>query len=82
MSHSVVFSTLSRVYSTLAALTTPKADSLSILLELGDQSITVLHHVGVLFVLVIRSVGLDDSVDPVDRAGNAVAGDELGQITT
>lgn len=39
------------------------------------------HHVRVLLVLVIGSVGLDDAIDPVNRAGNAVAGDELGQVT-
>lgn len=67
--------------SNLAAFTAPKPDGLSIFLELGNQGITMFHNVGVLLVLVIRSVGLDDTIDAVNCAGNAVAGNELGQIT-
>lgn len=40
----------------------------------------MLHDAGVLLVLIIRSVRFDNAIDPVDGAGNAVAGDELGQI--
>lgn len=52
----------------LTALTATKTNRLSIFLELGDQGIAVLDNVRVLLVLVIRSVGLDDSIHTVDRA--------------
>lgn len=40
----------------------------------------MLHHVRVLLVLVVGAVRLDDSVYTIDRACNAVAGDEFGEI--
>lgn len=52
----------------LTALTAPKTHRLSVLLELGDQRITVLHHIRVLLVLVIGAIGLDDAVDAIDSA--------------
>lgn len=64
----------------LTPLTTPKTNGLSVLLELGDQGIAVLHHVRVLLVLVVGAIGLNDAVDAVNGACNAVAGDEFGQI--
>ena len=70
----------SRTMSYLTSLATPKTDSLPVLLKFGDQSITVLDHISVLLVLVIRSVGFNDAIDSVDRASNAIARDKLGQI--
>lgn len=64
----------------LAPLTPPQPHGLAVLLQLRDQRIAMLHDTGVLLVLIVRSVCLDNAVDPVDGAGNAVAGDELGQI--
>lgn len=64
----------------LAALTAPQTDRLSILLQLGDQGISVLHHIRVLLVLIVGPVGLDNSVDPIDRAGDPVARDEFRQV--
>ena len=64
---------------------TPLASSqphcLSILLQLGDQAITLLHNIRVLLVLVIGSVRLYDLVDTVNRAWYAVCGDEFGEVT-
>ena len=64
----------------LSTLTTPQPDRLSILLQFGDQAIALLDDVGILLVLVIRAVGLDDAVDAVDGAWDAVCGDEFGEV--
>lgn len=40
----------------------------------------MLDDVGVLLVLVVRAVRLDDAVDAVDGAGDAVCCDELGEV--
>lgn len=65
----------------LTALTSTKTHSLSILLDLGDQRITVLNHIGILLVLVIGTIRLNDTVDAVDSAGNTVVGNEFGKVT-
>lgn len=52
----------------LAAFASTQTNCLSILLQLGDQGITVLHNIRILLVLIVGSVGLDDAVDPVDGA--------------
>ena len=65
----------------LASFAPPQSHGLAVLLELGDQCIAVLDHIRVLLILVVGSVRLDDPVDPVDRARNAVVGNELGKIT-
>jgi hypothetical protein len=51
-------------------------------LQLGDQLVALAHHVLVLLVLVVGSVGLDDTVarDAVNGAGDAAGGDELGEV--
>ena len=41
----------------------------------------MLDHIGVLLILIIRPVRLDDAVDAVDGAGDAVCGDEFGEIS-
>lgn len=66
----------------LAPFTPPQSHGLAVFLEFSDQRITMLHHIRVLLVLVVGSVRLDNPIDAVDRARNAVAGDELGQIPT
>ena len=66
---------------TSPSLTSSQPHSLSILLQLGDQAIPLLHHICVLFVLVVRSVGFDDLVDTVNSAGDAVRRDKFGQVT-
>lgn len=68
------------VSPSLAPLAAPESYGLAILLEFRDQSVAVLDHVGILLVLVVWSVRLDDPVDPVDGASDAVASDVLGQI--
>ena len=40
----------------------------------------MLDHISVLLILIIRPVRLDDAVDAVDGAGDAVRGDEFGEI--
>lgn len=40
----------------------------------------MLHHIRVLLVLVVGPVGLDNPVDPIDRAGDPVARDEFRQV--
>jgi hypothetical protein len=57
---------------------------LAVLLELCDELITLLHNIGVLLVLVIWSVGLDDTLSshPVNGTWDAFSRDELSQITT
>lgn len=64
----------------LTPFTPPEPHCLPVLLKLRDQCVAMLDHVGILLVLVIWPVGLDDTVDSVDRACDPVAGDELGQI--
>lgn len=61
-------------------LTAPQPDRLPVLLQLGNQPVTLLDHVRVLLVLVVRPVRLDDLVDAVDGAGYAVCGYEFGQV--
>ena len=68
--------------TSLAPFTPPQPHGLAVFLEFGDQCITMLHHVRVLLVLVVGSVRLDNPIDAVDGARDAVAGDELGQIPT
>ena len=64
----------------LSPFTPPQPDSLSILLKLRDKGISMLHHIRILLVLVVRSVRLDNTVDTIDRACDPVACNELGQI--
>ena len=59
----------------------PESHRLSILLKLGDECITLLDHVSILFVLIIRSIRFDDTVDPVDCARNTIGCNELCQVT-
>ena len=40
----------------------------------------MLDHIGVLLVLIVRAVGLDDAVDAVDGTGDTIGGDEFGEV--
>jgi hypothetical protein len=64
----------------LTALTSPQPDSLTVLLQLGDELITLLDYIRVLLVLVVWSVRLDDALDAVDGAGYAVGSDEASEV--
>lgn len=64
----------------LTPLAPPQPHGLSILLKLRDQRIALLHHIGILLVLVVRPIRLNNPVDSINGAGDAVAGNELGQI--
>jgi hypothetical protein len=63
--------------STSPPFTSPQPDRLPVLLQLCDQPITLLNHISVLLVLVIGTIRLDDPVDTVDGAWNAICGDEF-----
>jgi hypothetical protein len=67
-------------WSRLTTLASPQSDGLAVLLQLGDELVTLLHHIRVLLVLVVWSVRLDDTLDAVDGARNAVCGNELGKV--
>lgn len=67
--------------SSSAPFASAQPHRLAVLLKLRDQCITMLHHIRILLVLVIRPVRLDNPIHAVNRASNAVAGDELGQVT-
>ena len=64
----------------LTTFTTPQSHSLAVLLKLGDELIALLDNVVVLLVLVVWTIGLDDFVDAVDSAWNAICGDEVAEI--
>ena len=64
----------------LASLAPSQPYSLSVLLQLRDQCIAMFHHIGILLILVIRSVRLDNPVHPVNRACDTVARNEFRQI--
>lgn len=66
----------------LGTFAPPQPDRLAVLLQLGNQLVALLHDVRVLLVLVVRPVGLDDTLarHAVDGARDALGGDELGQV--
>jgi hypothetical protein len=64
----------------LATLTAPQSDCLAVLLQLGNELITLLDDVAVLLVLIVRAVCFDDALDAVDGAGDAVCGDKFGEV--
>jgi hypothetical protein len=68
----------------LRPLASPQSNGLSILLKLGDKLISLLHHIIVLLVLVIWSVGFDNPLTSysVDGAWDSFGGNELCQVTT
>lgn len=69
--------------SILRTLASPQPYSLAILLQLGDELISLLHNIRILLVLVVGSVGLDDALSrhTVNGTCNAISCNELGQIT-
>ena len=66
----------------LCPLATSQSHSLTILLKLSDELITLLYNIGILLVLVVRSVGFNDALSshPVNGTWNTFSCDELGQI--
>lgn len=75
MSH---FSSIQRLQ--LTALAAPESHGLSVLLQLGNQCIALLYQIRILLVLVVRTVGLDDSIHTVHGAGYPLGGDEFCKI--
>lgn len=70
----------STLHPNSTTLTAPQPDSLAVLLQLRDELVTLLDHVCVLLVLVVWSVGLNDALNAIDGARDAVGGDELGKV--
>jgi len=64
-----------------SALTSPQPDNLPILLQLSDQRVALLDDVGILLVLVVRAIGLNDVVNTVNGTRDAVGGYKFGEIT-
>lgn len=67
----------------LCSLAAPQSNSLAILLQLGNQLIALTNNILVLLVLVVWSVGFNNTLarDAVDGAGNAAGSDESSKIT-
>jgi hypothetical protein len=63
-------------------LAATQPDGLAVFLQLRDKLIALADDVLVLLVLVVWPIRLDDTLtgDAVDGAGDATAGDELGEI--
>ncbi len=61
-------------------LTPPQPHSLPILLQLSNQPVPLLDDIRILLILIVRPVRLDDLVDAVDGAGDAVCGYEFCEI--
>jgi hypothetical protein len=53
---------------------------LAILLQLCDELIALLQDVGVLLILVVRPVRLNNALNAINGAGDAVGGNEFGEI--
>ena len=66
--------------STLPTLTSSQSYGLPVFLQFCDQAISLLHNVCVLLVLIVRPVGLDDSIDTVNCTGNAVGRNKFGKV--
>lgn len=54
--------------SPLTPLTASHPNRLAVLLQLGDQLITLLDNIIVLLVLIVRAIRLNDTVHTVDVA--------------
>lgn len=63
-----------------SSFTTTQPDSLPVLLQFRDQCVALFDNVGILLILVVRPVRLDDAADSVYRTRYSISGDELGQI--
>lgn len=64
----------------LCPLATPQPHGLAVLLQLGNQLVTLADHILVLLVLIVGSVRLDNALagDTVDGTRYAAGGDESG----
>lgn len=49
-------------------------------MQLGDELVTLLYYIRVLLVLVVWPVRLNDALDAVDGAWDAVGGNEPGEV--
>lgn len=64
----------------LSPLASPQPHGLTIFLELGDQSVSMLENIRILFVLVVRPCGFNYALDTVDSAGDPIASNEFCQV--
>ncbi len=86
MLHALVVTFLYSIPSTAltvgsSPLTPSQPDSLPILLQLGDQCVALLDHVGILLILVVRAIGFNDVINPVNGTGDTAGGYKFGEIT-
>lgn len=67
----------------LCPFATSQPHSLTVLLQLGNELITLADNILVLLVLVVWTVCLDDAFSSyaVDGAGDSTGGDEAGEVT-
>jgi len=66
--------------SKLTTLAAPQSDCLTVLLQLGNELVALLDNVAVLLVLIVGPVSLDNALDAIDGAGDAISGDKFGEI--
>lgn len=66
----------------LPSLAASQPNSLPVFLQLRNQRVSLLDNVGVLLVLVVGPVRLNDATDSVYRAWYPVCSDEFGQVPT
>lgn len=57
-----------------------QAHCLAVLLQLRDKLVPLSHNVVILFVLFIRPIRFNHAINAINRAGDAIAGDEILQI--
>ena len=62
-------------------LTSSEPHGLPILLQLRNQRVALSDNILVLPIFIVRPIRLNDGVDAVDGAGDAIGGDELGEVT-
>lgn len=74
--------TSARLFKLLSSLAPPQSNCLSIFLQFGNQLITLLNNVIVLLILVVGSVGFDNTLasDAVNGTWDAVCSDEFCQV--
>ena len=66
--------------SRLSSFTSSQPHCLTILLQLRDQLVPLANNLRILFVLIVRSVCLDDAVDPIYGAWDTIRSNEFGEI--
>lgn len=68
-------------FSASTTLAPSHPHSLPILLQFRDELIALLHDIHILLILVIWAIRLDDLVDTIDSARNAIHGDKVAEVS-